>query len=85
MIAENKDLRKLQGLFLRPRKEARTAAVENQLKSNNVFNQSGKSPQGWSRNLKRSLDTPSSADRGKDVDTLGVHIDDNLINSTHNR
>jgi hypothetical protein len=38
MSAEYKDLRKLQGLFLRPRKESRTAAVENQLKANNVHN-----------------------------------------------
>ena len=46
MNAEYKDLRKLQGFFLRPRKELRTAVVENTLKSNNVFNtiyQSGKS------------------------------------------
>ena len=47
MSAEYKDLRKLLGLFLRPRKEeARTATVETPLKSNNVFNtiyQSGKS------------------------------------------
>ena len=46
MSAEYKDLRKLQGLFLRPRKVLRTEAVETQLKSNNVYNtiyQSGKS------------------------------------------
>jgi hypothetical protein len=46
MSAEYKDLRKLQGLFLRPRKESRTAAVETQLQSHNVLNtiyQSGKS------------------------------------------
>jgi hypothetical protein len=44
--AEYKDLRKLQGRFLRPRKEKRTAAVEAQLLANNVLNtiyQSGKS------------------------------------------
>eukprot|EP01036_Dinobryon_divergens_P061859 gene61859-biopygen30604 len=38
MSAEYKDLRKLQGLFLRPRKELRTEAVETQLNSNNVLN-----------------------------------------------
>ena len=46
MSAEYKDLRKLLGLFLRPRKEARSATVKTPLKSNNVFNtiyQSGKS------------------------------------------
>jgi hypothetical protein len=44
--AEYKDLRKLQGRFLRPRKEKRTAAVEALLLANNVLNtiyQSGKS------------------------------------------
>ena len=46
MGAEYQDLRKLQGRFLRPRKELRTAAVEAQLLANNVLNtiyQSGKS------------------------------------------
>jgi hypothetical protein len=44
--AEYKDLRKLQGRFLRPRKEKRTVAVEALLLANNVLNtiyQSGKS------------------------------------------
>jgi hypothetical protein len=40
------ELRKLQGRFLLPRKEERTAAVQSQIRQNNVFNtiyQSGKS------------------------------------------
>ena len=36
--AEYKNLRKLQGIFLRPRKELRREAVETQLKFNNVLN-----------------------------------------------
>ena len=46
MTAEYSDLRKLQGVFLRPRKASRTATLEKQLQLHNVYNtiyQSGKS------------------------------------------
>ena len=59
MSAEYKDLRRLQGLFLRQRKESKTEAVETQLKTNNVYNtiyQSGKSKEAGAWLEDRGLD-----------------------------
>ena len=119
MSAEYKDLRKLQGVFLRPRKELRTEAVETQLKTNNVYDtiyQSGKSKEAgaWLGAIPKTealtmlasefrtafrnrlliphpqLLAHETCTCGKDVDTLGVHmqkckLDGNLTNNTHNR